>query len=144
MINIKHIVLNSWKISYKKYITWVALIKVSNGELVCGFKFKYLSYFNLYILIFNWSSALIWFCCCCVLRFPPRPKKNMKYRNYRYYILFFLNVYCFHGKLYYDEKTIKTDLLGFHLGQSHFWWLLVELCLKLYSKLLILILMLKM
>lgn len=107
MINIKHIVLNSWKISYKKYITWVALIKVSNGELVCGFKFKYLSYFNLYILIFNWSSALIWFCCCCVLRFPPRPKKNMKYRNYRYYILFFLNVYCFHGKLYYDEKISK-------------------------------------
>ena len=89
MINIKHIVLNSWKISYKKYITWVALIKVSNGELVCGFKFKYLSYFNLYILIFNWSSALIWFCCCCVLRFPPRPKKNIKYRNYRYYIIFF-------------------------------------------------------
>ena len=76
MINVKHIVLNSWKISHKKYITWVALIKVSNGELVCGFKFKYLSYFNLYILIFNWSSALIWFCCCCVLRFPPRPEKK--------------------------------------------------------------------
>ena len=56
-------------------ITCVALIRISNGELVTGFNFKYLSYFNLYCLIFLFSTSLssAWFC----LRFPPRPPRPL-------------------------------------------------------------------
>ena len=57
------------------FITWVALIKASNGELVVGFKFMYFSYFKRYRwILFSFSSFLSWVCLFPGLpRPPPRP-----------------------------------------------------------------------